>query len=199
MIRILFSFLFFQLISCQFNTNAFGQFSNQDGNNPFGKSSQNNPFQQYGNQQSSYMRGNTYDYQTSPPHRGYNNELSVNPYMYNYHSSEYELKCPQHWEQYQQSCYRFIKSPMRAREDAKKNCEAYHSDLVSVNSLEEHGFLIYQLLWRDPQHRKWYTSIRQHNPGNWVNDGDGSPLLNMENAFLPSQDNNYGSDYLVYR
>lgn len=107
-------------------------------------------------------------------------------------------RCPQHWIKFQESCYRFIKSPLRARQDARKNCQAYQSDLVSIDSLEEHGFLMYQLLWQDPQHRRWYTGARQQG-GYWSNEGDGTQLTNMDNAFLPEpMDNVQGKDYLVY-
>ena len=34
-----------------------------------------------------------------------------------------EMRCPQYWVQFQLSCYRFIKSPLRNRNDARKNCE----------------------------------------------------------------------------
>lgn len=194
---ILVSFLLLPFIGGQFNTNQFGQFSHQDGKNPFTGSIPNQPFQQPGNQYTPAQGHNAYEFHQMPIHRGY--ELSNNPYVYQSEISEEGLKCPQHWVQFQQSCYRFIKSPMRSRNDARKNCEAYESDLVSINSFEEHGFILYQLLWRDPQHRKWYTSIRQQQPNYWVNDGDGSPLLNMDNAFLPGQAYSYGQDYLVYR
>ncbi|XP_053991481.1 contactin [Hylaeus volcanicus] len=107
-------------------------------------------------------------------------------------------QCPQHWIQSHDSCYRFIKSPIREREEARRNCQAYQSDLVTINSLEEHGFLLYQLLWQDPQHRKWYTGIKQQN-GNWINEGDNTQLLSMDNAFLPEpNDNVFDRDYLVY-
>ncbi|XP_076173707.1 contactin-like [Ptiloglossa arizonensis] len=107
-------------------------------------------------------------------------------------------QCPQHWIQFQESCFRFIKSPIREREEARKNCQAYQSDLVTINSLEEHGFLLYQLLWQDPQHRKWYTGIKYQN-GNWINEGDNTQLLSMDNAFLPEPNDNIpGKDYLVY-
>jgi hypothetical protein len=67
--------------------------------------------------------------------------------------------------------------------------------------LDEHGFLIYQLLWQDPQHRSWYVGARQQSPGYWVNDGDGSSMNDMEAAFFPENENEgRGSkDYLVYR
>lgn len=190
-------FTFLQLIYAQFNTESFGSFGSPGVQNPFG----NQQFQSFGSQPRLSQSNNPYNYQQQYVNRGYNNELSGNPYknIYTSDTSEDSLKCPQHWVQFQQSCYRFIKSPIRARNDARKNCQSYESDLVSINSFEEHGFLIYQLLWRDPQHRKWYTSAKQQSPTYWVNEADGSPLLNMENAFLPEHEHTYGRDYLVYR
>ena len=180
----------------QFNTNQFGQYPNQ-GNNPFGGN------QQYGQDQSfaqgpTFGVNNPYDFRPDLG-RGFGNDIGSNPYNTYQMSLEGSLRCPQHWVQFQQSCYRFIKSPIRARNDARRNCQAYESDLVSIDSLEEHGFIIYQLLWQDPQHRKWYTSIRQQGPNYWVNDGDGTPLVNMENAFLATDQNTYGKDFIVYR
>lgn len=111
---------------------------------------------------------------------------------------EQEYQCPQHWVRFQESCYRFIKSPIRVRDDARRNCQAYQSDLVTINSLEEHGFLLYQLQWQDPQHRKWYTGVRLQG-GYWSNEGDNSQLINMDNAFLPEpNDGVYGRDFLAY-
>jgi len=34
-----------------------------------------------------------------------------------------EMRCPEHWVRFQLSCYRFIKSPLRNRNDAVKNCQ----------------------------------------------------------------------------
>ncbi|XP_075218988.1 contactin [Lycorma delicatula] len=109
-----------------------------------------------------------------------------------------EWKCPQHWVPFQQSCYRFIKSPIRNRNDARRNCQAYESDLVSINNLDEHGFLVNQLLWQDPQHRRWYISAHEQSSGYWVNEGDGTPLTDMEPAFLPEQESNQPKPNLVY-
>lgn len=107
-------------------------------------------------------------------------------------------ECPQHWIKRQELCYRFIKSPLRAREDARRNCKAFQSDLLTINSMDEHVFILYELLWQDPQHRKWYTGVKQLN-GIWVNEGDSTSLLNMDNAFLPEpNDNIIGRDYLTY-
>ncbi|XP_066997548.2 contactin [Anabrus simplex] len=115
----------------------------------------------------------------------------------NHGQPEIEVRCPQHWIKFQTSCYRFIKSPLRNRNDAKKNCQAYNSELVSVSNLEEHGFLVYQLLWQDPQHRRWYTSARQQSADYWVND-DSTQLVNMDAAFLPAQESTLNKDYLAY-
>jgi len=107
-------------------------------------------------------------------------------------------ECPQHWMQFQESCYRFIKSPLRPREDAQKNCQAFQGDLITINSIEEHGFVLHQLLWQDPQHRRWYTGVKSQG-GLWVNEADSTTLINMDNAFLPEPNDNIpGKDYLVY-
>lgn len=112
---------------------------------------------------------------------------------------ESEWRCPQYWVKFQDSCYRFIKSPQKSRNDARRNCQVLEADLVSISSLEEHGFLVYQLTFQDPQHRRWYIGVRQQSPGYWVNDGDGSPLNDMDAAFL-NDDNDYNqADYLVYK
>lgn len=109
-----------------------------------------------------------------------------------------ESKCPQNWVKFEKSCYRFIKSPIKAREDARRNCQVYQSDLVAINSLEEHGFILQQLLRQDPQHRQWYTGIRNQG-GGWTNEADGTQLADMDNAFLPEpSDNIFGRDYLAY-
>uniref|UniRef100_A0A0A9W5Z2 Contactin n=1 Tax=Lygus hesperus TaxID=30085 RepID=A0A0A9W5Z2_LYGHE len=125
----------------------------------------------------------------------------------NYGDDPSEWKCPQYWMQFQSACYRFIKSPLRSRNDARLNCQAYGADLVSISSLDEHGFLVYQLLWQDPQHRKWYIGAHQQSPGYWVNDGDGSSLNDLDAAFLPDSPTDLSDiqlqsrlarDYLVY-
>ncbi|XP_044742029.1 contactin, partial [Chrysoperla carnea] len=104
-------------------------------------------------------------------------------------------KCPQIWTQFGYDlCYRFIKSPLRNYNDARKVCQAYEADLVSINSLEEHGFIVRQLNKIDPQHRKWYIGVHQSTPGYWMNEADNSQLISMENAFLPINYNNLDRD-----
>lgn len=116
---------------------------------------------------------------------------------------EAQPRCPSIWLQLHDSCYRFIKSPLRSYYDARKICQAYDSDLVSLNSAEEHAFITQQLTKLDPQHRKWYVGIHQTSPGYWSNEADGTQLISMENAFLPNQNtiedrNQLSKDYLAY-
>lgn len=125
-------------------------------------------------------------------------------YDYNVNSNDIffdQLKCPEHWVQFQQSCYRFIKSPLRPYKESRKICQSFvpeagGSDLVSIDNHDEHGFLIYQLTWQDPQHRRWYIGVHQLGPNNWQN-VNGNSLSHMENAFFPDNES-YGKDYLVY-
>jgi hypothetical protein len=143
------------------------------------------------NQGSLYNQGNQFNQQNTGY---YNTEGFSNDILY-------DLHCPEHWVRFYQSCYRFIKSPLKAYEDARRLCKTYAvdtggSDLVSVGSSEEHGFLINQLNNVDPQHRRWYIGAHQQSANYWVN-VDGTQLGNMENAFLPVNEP-YGKDFLAY-
>lgn len=111
---------------------------------------------------------------------------------------DYAYKCPQFWIRNQDSCYRLIKSPAKPREEARQICHASQSELVGINSVDEHAFIVKQLQWQDHQHRKWYTGVKSV-AGYWTNEADGLQLANLENAFLPeANDSIYGKDYLVY-
>lgn len=114
--------------------------------------------------------------------------------------NEFEYRCPKGWVSFQDSCYRFIKSS-RSRDDAQNNCRAYESHLLSINSLDEHGHILRELVQQDPQHRKWFTGVRMQ--GGYASNDDGTQLVNMENAFLPERfedryEDKYGRDALVY-
>ncbi|XP_017779518.1 PREDICTED: contactin-like [Nicrophorus vespilloides] len=126
---------------------------------------------------------------------------NLDDYNQNDISDMYYEQCPQHWIKYRQSCYKFIKSPLRPYTEARRICQTYSpeqggSDLLSLSNSDEHGFIINELNWRDPQHRKWYIGANQQNPNYWINP-DGSQLINMENAFLMDSDP-YGKDFLAY-
>ncbi|XP_014219381.1 contactin [Copidosoma floridanum] len=111
--------------------------------------------------------------------------------------NEIEPRCPKPWVTFQESCYRFMKS-YRPRDEASRNCQAYQAQLLSINSLEEHSYILRELLQEDHQHKKWYTGARMQG-SYWTNE-DGTQLVNMDNAFLPERldMNNYGKDHLVY-
>ncbi|XP_057342220.1 contactin [Microplitis mediator] len=115
----------------------------------------------------------------------------------NIYSDDSIYQCPKHWLKHQDSCYRFIKSPLKKREEAKRTCEAYQSDLVSINTIEEHGFLIKELQWRDPQHRTWYIGGKLSG-GYWSNEADGSSLSMVETAILPEPNDGIIREYLAY-
>ena len=106
--------------------------------------------------------------------------------------------CPKTWVFYGTSCYRFTRSPIKTRDEARQYCRAFNADLASVNSMEENSFITTHLQNNDPSHRIWYISGRQQSPGNWVNDGDGTTMINLDVAFLPNQDQLFDKDFLAY-
>lgn len=121
----------------------------------------------------------------------------------NYFANDFylNLKCPEHWVRHYQSCYRFVKSPLRNYNDARRVCQTYSvtnegSDLVSINGPEEHSFLIQQLNTFDREHRRWYIGAHLQSPNYWSNP-DGSQMINMENALLPEHEP-FGKDFLAY-
>ena len=56
----------------------------------------------------------------------------------------------------------------------------------------------------DPQHRRWYLSTRQEDQNRWVNMGDGTQMLNLQQYFLKAEEfgesgrGSYKKDYLTY-
>ena len=121
-----------------------------------------------------------------------------------------EVQCPRNWVRYENSCYKFTRSPIKRWDDARLICQAFrhqdtdHSDLASISSLEEHRFITAHLNRIDPQHRRWYLSTRQEDQNKWVNQGDRTQMLNLNPYFLASNEwgeaygQNYKKDYLVY-
>ncbi|KAF2368731.1 Fibronectin type III [Trinorchestia longiramus] len=106
--------------------------------------------------------------------------------------------CPSHWVLNEESCYKFVRSPKKNRNQARTQCKAYGADLVSVSSKEEHGWLTRHLHKTDPLHRRWYTSARQSSPGAFVNEGDSSSFNDMMEAILPDQPSTPSLNYLAY-
>ncbi|XP_034935862.1 contactin [Chelonus insularis] len=120
-----------------------------------------------------------------------------NTNSFNTNFMDYDYRCPKYWIKYQQSCYRFVKSPIKRKDDAKLLCESFQSHLVAISNVEEHTFLVNELSRQDPQHRRWHTSGRLSG-GSWVNEVDGSTLSYLENAFLPEPNDGIFRDQLAY-
>ena len=120
-----------------------------------------------------------------------------------------ELSCPRNWVRFQDSCYKFNRSPRKKWSIARELCVAFkhddsdHADLASIDSLEEHRFLTDYLNKLDPQHRRWYISTRQEEQNQWIN-ADGSQMINLQDYFLDSREwgelaqADYKKDFLVY-
>lgn len=105
--------------------------------------------------------------------------------------------CPKTWFFYGVSCYRFTRSPIKSREEAKQYCRAFNADLASVNSMEEHSFITSYLQKVDPSHRIWYVGGRSNGQGNWQNE-DGTAMMNLDAAFLPNQEQGFDKEFLAY-
>ena len=103
-------------------------------------------------------------------------------------------KCPYHWWTFRDSCYKFTRSPDLRRDTASENCREYRhqdtdrADLASVSSLEEHRFIQKVLNEIDPQHRRWYISAQQTDQQTWHNEGDKTPMQNLQEYFLQSDE-----------
>ncbi|XP_011135668.2 contactin [Harpegnathos saltator] len=124
--------------------------------------------------------------------------LSLPVYAQSTFYEESTYQCPLHWIKFQQSCYRFINSPLRSRENARKNCQAFQSDLLTINSVDEHGFVIQHFRDNDQyHHHRWYIGVKQQN-GIWINEADSTNLINLDSIFLPEPNDNIIRDYLAY-
>ena len=120
------------------------------------------------------------------------------------------LKCPRNWKRHKNSCYKFNRSPPKRWDLAREICQSYRhddtdkADLVSINDFEEHWFLSQELNKIDPEHRRWYLSTRQENKDQWINQGDQTQMLNLQDYFHDSNEfgeleaPDYKKDHLVY-
>ncbi|CAN7974735.1 unnamed protein product, partial [Ixodes persulcatus] len=80
------------------------------------------------------------------------------------------------------------RSPTRTRDGAKEACQAYNCELVSVNTFEEHRFVVEWLREHDPQHRRWFTSGFESGENVWTWEGDNTQFSNIDSLWLPQQD-----------
>lgn len=91
--------------------------------------------------------------------------------------------CPEFWIAFRKVCYRFIKSPKRNWYDAKKICKAYNAELLNVDSLEKHAFIMKQLIVQNHRQNRYFISARQTSPNTWTND-DNTPLVHIDDSFV---------------
>lgn len=102
--------------------------------------------------------------------------------------------CPEFWIAYRGVCYRFIKSPKRNWYDAKKICQAYKADLINVDNVDKHSFILRRLIVEDQKQNRYYVSARQIGPNSWTND-DGSALVSVDDGFA-YEETDFDSDLI---
>ncbi|XP_076362349.1 contactin isoform X1 [Tachypleus tridentatus] len=107
------------------------------------------------------------------------------------------IECPRGWEPVLESCYKFTRAPLKDLKGAKEKCFAYNAHLVSVNTIEEHSYIVNYLSLNDPQHRRWFTSGQDEGNNVWVWDGDQTQFTNVDALWLPDQEKEVGK-YLAY-
>ncbi|XP_058820774.1 contactin [Topomyia yanbarensis] len=90
--------------------------------------------------------------------------------------------CPEHWFAYRSACIRIHKSPRKDFLNAQKICQAYQGDLLSVDNIEKHTFILKLLDNENNKYNRYYLSTRQASPGNWLN-SDKTQLVAIEDSF----------------
>ncbi|OWF48663.1 contactin-like isoform X2 [Mizuhopecten yessoensis] len=108
-------------------------------------------------------------------------------------------ECPLGWFFHGQSCYEFIKDPLALYEEADKICKGKGAALVSVNSYDEHIFIIQQLKAIDIAKRyTWWTSGSEIDDRvKWEGDGQFADP-NIEYWLNPAETDN-PSIHVVYK
>ncbi|XP_058468109.1 contactin [Malaya genurostris] len=96
--------------------------------------------------------------------------------------------CPEYWVAYKTSCIRIHKSPRKAYINAQKICQAYQGDLLNVDNIEKHSFILKLLDNENNKYNRFYISARQVSPGNWLN-SDKTSLVAIENSFSYNEEN----------
>ncbi|XP_037068317.1 contactin-like isoform X2 [Pollicipes pollicipes] len=112
--------------------------------------------------------------------------------------TRYDPTCRKNWVEYDKSCYRFFRSPLKDRDDARDACQVFAADLMSLSTMEEHAFVVNWLRTHDPQHRVWYMGARQQTSNLWTNEPDNTPLQGLDAAFLPDQEGITDRNFAAY-
>ncbi|XP_055522931.1 contactin [Wyeomyia smithii] len=90
--------------------------------------------------------------------------------------------CPEYWLVYRSSCIRVHKSPRKDYLNAQKICQAYQGDLLSVDNIDKHTFILKMLDNENNKNNRYFISARQVSPGNWIN-ADKSQLASVDDSF----------------
>ena len=71
---------------------------------------------------------------------------------------------------------------------------------MTINTNDEHRFIVDYLYKGDPLYRTWYVGVVQRTAGFWENE-DGSPLLDtiVKHGFLNDEAVTPDTRYLAYR
>ena len=70
-------------------------------------------------------------------------------------------ECPTGWEEFDQFCYRFVRSDLTTKNEAKDACAKDGAYLLSVNSDFEHSFVLESLGIHDPGQTKCVSLTRK--------------------------------------
>lgn len=90
--------------------------------------------------------------------------------------------CPEHWLTYRNTCIRVHKSPRKDYLSARKICRAYQGDLLSVDNIDKHAFILKILDNESNRNDRYFISARQIAPGNWIN-SDKTQLVSIDDSF----------------
>lgn len=142
------------------------------------------PTQQY----SSNQNGNTINGMNNP-YSSYNDQpltnrnYNYNTYGVNIDNIDEKNFCPEFWIAYNKMCYRFNKSPKRNWHEARKLCKAMNSELLNVDTLDKHSFILKELIIENQKQNKYFVSAKQLIPNSWTNE-DNTPLINIDDSMV---------------
>lgn len=103
--------------------------------------------------------------------------------------------CPEFWMAHHKSCFRFQKSPKRNWHEARRLCRAMGGDLLHVDSIDKHSFVLRELIVQDQRQNRYYVSARQQTPNVWIND-DNTPLVQLDDGLAYDEASDLDDDTL---
>ncbi|XP_076447632.1 contactin-like [Babylonia areolata] len=91
-------------------------------------------------------------------------------------------ECVPGWVGHEDTCYKFNSYPRLKLDDASRHCQRDGATLVSINSIQEHAFVISWLERYDSNRDTWLTSgvvTKEPEGVQWLGDGSFSNSLNF--------------------